>query len=133
MSSVFPGDCLDVLPSIEADSINLITTSPPYADQRKHSYGGIPAKHYVGWFLPIADELWRVLKPDGSFVLNLCPHTEDGQEAKYVDDLRSSVEANRRRNGTPTSKAWRRPSISSRPLPSPVISWSISAPAVSPP
>lgn len=88
MSSVFPGDCLDVLRSIETSSINLIMTSPPYADRRKHSYGGIPAKHYVGWFLPIVDELWRVLKPDGSFVLNLCPHTEGGQEAKYVDDLK---------------------------------------------
>lgn len=88
MSSVFLGDCLDVLRSIETSSINLIMSSPPYADRRKHSYGGIPAKHYVGWFLPIADELWRVLKPDGNFVLNLCPHTEDGQEAKYVDDLK---------------------------------------------
>jgi site-specific DNA-methyltransferase (adenine-specific)/site-specific DNA-methyltransferase (cytosine-N4-specific) len=88
MSSIFPGDCLKVLPTLEAASVNLVMTSPPYADLRKHSYGGIPVQHYVGWFLPIVDELWRVLKPDGSLILNLCPHTDNGQEAEYVDDLK---------------------------------------------
>ena len=50
--------------------IDLIITSLPYCDQRKNTYGGIHPDHYVEWFLPIAKELKRVLRPDGSFVLN---------------------------------------------------------------
>lgn len=34
MSSVFPGDCLDVLPSIETNGINLIATTPSEAERR---------------------------------------------------------------------------------------------------
>ena len=44
-----------------ADTIDLIVTSPPYADQRKSTYGGIKPDAYVDWFMPIADELHRVL------------------------------------------------------------------------
>lgn len=51
--------------------MDLVITSPPYADQRKHTYGGVKPDDYVEWFLPIADELKRVLKPRGSFILNI--------------------------------------------------------------
>ncbi len=39
------GDCKDLLRSIPDDSVDLIVTSPPYADQRKHTYGGVTAGH----------------------------------------------------------------------------------------
>jgi site-specific DNA-methyltransferase (adenine-specific) len=68
---IVQGDCLAVLPQIPSDSVDLIVTSPPYADSRKNTYGGIHPDQYVDWFLPISAELMRVLKPDGTFILNI--------------------------------------------------------------
>ena len=59
---IFNGDCLDVLPKLPKNSVDLIVTSPPYADNRKSTYGGIPIKTYVKWFLPISNELKRGTK-----------------------------------------------------------------------
>jgi transcriptional regulator with XRE-family HTH domain len=70
-NTILEGDCLTVLPSLATASIDLIVTSPPFADARKSTYGGVPPEAYVAWFLPISQELYRVLKPSGSFVLNL--------------------------------------------------------------
>src|SRR4051812_11261938 len=67
-TQIINADCTIALKAMPEKSIDLIMTSPPYADQRKHTYGGIPANKYVAWFLPITDELHRVLKPSGSFV-----------------------------------------------------------------
>lgn len=68
------GDCLDVLHNVSSDSIDMIMTSPPYADQIK-DYGNVVKKikpnDYIDWFLPRAKELYRVLKPTGNFVLNI--------------------------------------------------------------
>ena len=65
------GDCLDVLKEYPDNCVDLIVTSPPYADNRKNTYGGIPTKEYVQWFMPISKELFRVLKPSGTFILNI--------------------------------------------------------------
>lgn len=81
------GDALDVLPGIGADSVDLIVTSPPYADQRKSTYGGVPPDEYVDWFLPHADEFLRILKPSGSFVLNIKEKVVAGERHTYVLDL----------------------------------------------
>jgi site-specific DNA-methyltransferase (adenine-specific) len=62
-------------------------TSPPYALLRKSQYGGVAADHYVEWFLPIAEELKRVLKPTGSFVLNIKETTHKGLMQTYVYEL----------------------------------------------
>jgi len=69
------------------DSIDLIVTSPPYAERRNRSYGGIHPNKYVAWFLPIAEQLLRVLKPDGSFVLNIKEHCRNGERETYVLEL----------------------------------------------
>ena len=84
---IFNGDCLDVLPKLPRNSVDLIVTSPPYADNRKSTYGGIPIKTYVKWFLPISNELKRVLKPNGSFILNIKERTENGERGTYVIEL----------------------------------------------
>jgi len=65
------GDSLDFLPLIETESINLIVTSPPFALKRKKEYGNVDAHEYVDWFLPFAKEFWRILRSDGSFVLDI--------------------------------------------------------------
>lgn len=85
--TILEGDCLDVLTTLPDDSVNLIVTSPPYGKQRKHTYGGINPDQYVEWFLPRADEMRRVLRPDGSFVLNIKEHCEDGERHTYVYEL----------------------------------------------
>jgi site-specific DNA-methyltransferase (cytosine-N4-specific) len=53
------------------DSVSLVLTSPPFALRRKKAYGNVPADEYVSWFVPFAREIHRLLKPDGSFVLEL--------------------------------------------------------------
>lgn len=86
-NEIIHGDALDVLPKIPDNTIQLVITSPPYADQRKNTYGGISPDKYVKWFLPFSRELKRVLKPDGTFILNIKEKVVDGQRHTYVLDL----------------------------------------------
>jgi site-specific DNA-methyltransferase (adenine-specific) len=81
------GDCEDVLKQLPENCIDLIVTSPPYADQRKSTYGGIPVDQYVNWFMPKADQFLRVLKPSGSFILNIKERVVDGERHTYVLEL----------------------------------------------
>ena len=80
-------DCLIALKMLQSDSIDLIVTSPPYADQRKKTYGGVSADKYVEWFTPIAKELLRVTKSSGSFVLNIKERARNGERHTYVIEL----------------------------------------------
>ena len=81
------GDCLQALKPISDGSVDLIVTSPPYADSRKSTYGGIHPDKYVEWFLPIGAELYRVLKAEGSFVLNIKEKAVNGERHTYVIEL----------------------------------------------
>lgn len=84
---VVQGDCLTVLRQMPSDLADLIVTSPPYADSRKNTYGGIPPDKYVDWFLPIAAELKRVLKPQGTFILNIKEKVVSAERHTYVMEL----------------------------------------------
>ncbi|MCG8344149.1 MAG: site-specific DNA-methyltransferase [Chlorobiales bacterium] len=86
-TDLYLGDCKKVLKQIPDDSVDLIFTSPPYADQRKRTYGGIHPDHYVSWFLPISEQLKRVLKPTGTFVLNIKEKVLNGERSTYVMEL----------------------------------------------
>ncbi len=83
------GDCEEVLKQIPSNSIDLIITSPPYADQRsyKNADASIPPEDYVSWFLPKAKQLYRVLKPNGSFILNISDKVVNGFQTPYVFEL----------------------------------------------
>jgi len=81
------GDCKNELKKISNDSIDLVFTSPPYADSRAKTYGGIQPDEYVEWFLPISLELLRVLKPTGTFVLNIKEKAVNGERHTYVIEL----------------------------------------------
>lgn len=85
--SLHVGDSLEALKKFENNSINLIVTSPPYADARKKTYGGVSVDEYVDWFLPYAAELKRVLAPDGSFILNIKEKVVNGERHPYVMEL----------------------------------------------
>jgi len=81
------GDCVEVIKTLPSDSIDLIITSPPYSDQREKSYGGIRPDNYVNWFLPKSKELFRALKPTGTFILNIKEKVVNGERHTYVLDL----------------------------------------------
>lgn len=81
------GDCEKELKNIPNNSVDLIFTSPPYADQRKNTYGGIHPDKYVEWFLPISKQLLRVLKPTGTFILNIKEKVVNGERSTYIIEL----------------------------------------------
>ncbi len=86
-TELYLGDCKNILKDFADNSVDLIFTSPPYADQRKETYGGIQPDKYVNWFLPISNELLRILKPTGTFVLNIKEKVVDGERSTYVMEL----------------------------------------------
>lgn len=86
-SDVRLGDCLEVLSTLPDNSFDLIITSPPYADSRAKTYGGIKPDDYVEWFLPRAAEFLRVLKPTGTFILNIKEKAVNGERHTYVIEL----------------------------------------------
>lgn len=81
------GDCREELKRLQDGSVDLIFTSPPYADSRSATYGGVHPDKYVEWFLPISTELLRVLKPTGTFVLNIKEKVVSGERHTYVIEL----------------------------------------------
>lgn len=90
-NEIINGNCEDVLKDFPDDYFQLLITSPPYADQRKKTYGGIETEEYVSWFLPKADQFLRTLKPTGTFVLNIKEKVVDGERHTYVFDLISAL------------------------------------------
>ncbi|MBS3069028.1 site-specific DNA-methyltransferase [Candidatus Micrarchaeota archaeon] len=81
------GDCKEVLSGFPPNIFDLIVTSPPYADSRKGTYGGISPDKYVAWFLPKTEEFLRVLKPAGTFILNIKEKAHQGERHPYILDL----------------------------------------------
>jgi DNA modification methylase len=85
------GDCIEVMASMPAKSVDAIVTSPPYAEQRRSTYGGIPEKDYPDWTVAWMREACRVLKPNGSVIINISPHIKNGQISDYVLRTRLSL------------------------------------------
>lgn len=77
----------DQLSAIIKSPVNGIFTSPPYAQQRKNAYGGIPPNQYIQWCRPLHEILRDLLADDGSFFLNIKAHTQDGQRHTYTMQL----------------------------------------------
>jgi DNA modification methylase len=71
LGAAYLGESLEALRASPAKSVNLIMTSPPYALHFKKAYGNVSKGEYVKWFLEFAVEMRRILKDDGSFVLNI--------------------------------------------------------------
>lgn len=86
-ADLYLGDSREQLKLLPDCSVDLIVTSPPYADQRKNTYGGVHPDKYVEWFLPISEQLLRVLKPTGTFILNIKEKVTEGERSTYVMEL----------------------------------------------
>jgi site-specific DNA-methyltransferase (adenine-specific) len=84
------GDCTDgdvVARLFQGDTAQIAFTSPPYAMQRKETYGGIPQDAYVDWWEGVQAPTWEHLAQGGSFFVNIKPHSEGGERVLYVFDL----------------------------------------------
>ncbi len=97
------GDCRDhtVVEKLMAGAhANLAITSPPYASQRQYDsssgFKPVPPDEYVEWFRAVAASVESVLAPDGSYLLNIKAHADEGERSLYVMDL---VLAHRRQWG----------------------------------
>jgi site-specific DNA-methyltransferase (adenine-specific) len=71
LGKLFVADCLGLLKSIPSNSVDLVITSPPYDGQSKYGNGEKYERDwYEEFFMLVAGEIFRTLKPTGSFVLN---------------------------------------------------------------
>ncbi|MGA2915664.1 MAG: site-specific DNA-methyltransferase [Sedimentisphaerales bacterium] len=86
-NKIICGDNQEVLRTFPDNCIDLIITSPPYAEARKNVYGGVNPNKFVEWFLPKSEQFLRVLKPDGTFILNIKEKVVAGQRHTYVIEL----------------------------------------------
>jgi len=87
MSHIKCGDCLNILQQYPDNFFDLIVTSPPYADSREKTYGGVKPDNYVEWFLPRSLQFLRVIKPSGTFILNIKERVINGERHTYVIEL----------------------------------------------
>jgi site-specific DNA-methyltransferase (cytosine-N4-specific) len=71
LGAAYCGDALDLLAEMPDESVQAIITSPPYALLTKKAYGNQPQHEYVEWFMRFAGEFRRVLREDGSLVLEI--------------------------------------------------------------
>ncbi|MGP4082064.1 DNA-methyltransferase [Pseudalkalibacillus sp. R45] len=67
----YTGNSLDLLDSLEDNSINLVMTSPPFDLLRQKSYGNLNGDAYIEWLTEFAVKVKDKLTEDGSFVLDL--------------------------------------------------------------
>ena len=82
--AAFLGDSHELLSRVPTGSVNLVFTSPPYALHFKKEYGNAHKRDYVRWFIPFAIEILRVLKDDGSFVLNIGGSYNEGTPTRSL-------------------------------------------------
>lgn len=82
------GESRELLAALDDDSVDLVMTSPPFALQRKKSYGNEEQDTYVDWLLSFCGEVRRVLKPTGSFVLDLGGAYEKGKPVRSLYNFR---------------------------------------------
>jgi DNA modification methylase len=77
-------DSLPLVADLPPDCVDLILTSPPYALHFKKEYGNEPQDRYLSWFRPFAEQFWRILKPTGSFVLNVGGAWQPGRPTRSL-------------------------------------------------
>jgi site-specific DNA-methyltransferase (cytosine-N4-specific) len=80
----YVGDSLDLLEGVVDNSINLVITSPPFALQRQKEYGNKSQEDYVEWLAVFAEKIKRIIKEDGSFVLDLGGAYEKGRPTRSL-------------------------------------------------
>jgi len=82
--AAYLGNALEYLHDMVDNSVDLIMTSPPFALRRKKEYGNVGADEYIEWFMPFAAEFQRILKPEGSFVLDIGGSWNPGEPTRSL-------------------------------------------------
>jgi DNA modification methylase len=88
LGSAHVGDAREFLGGLDSDSVDLVMTSPPFALQRQKRYGNEDQDTYVDWLLTFCGEVRRVLRPTGSFVLDLGGAYEKGRPVRSLYNYR---------------------------------------------
>jgi DNA modification methylase len=91
LGAAFLGDSLELLNQLPDKSINLVLTSPPFALQREKEYGNKGQHEYIGWLAQFAEVVYRKLKDDGSFVLDLGGAYEKGKPVRSLYNFRVPI------------------------------------------
>jgi site-specific DNA-methyltransferase (cytosine-N4-specific) len=85
------GDALELLDILPNESVNLVMTSPPFALQRQKSYGNKDQAEYLDWLAKFAEIIFRKLRPDGSFVLDLGGAYRRGEPSRSLYNFRVPI------------------------------------------
>ena len=85
------GDSMDVLASLDAESVDLVLTSPPFALLRQKTYGNADQADYVDWICRFAPLVRRVLKPTGSYVIDLGGAYQRGKPVRSLHQYRMLI------------------------------------------
>jgi DNA modification methylase len=86
--ATYVGDSLELVAELPDSSVDLVMTSPPFALQRKKTYGNVAETEYVDWLIPFAQGVHRVLKDTGSFVLDLGGAYRAGMPSRSLYNFR---------------------------------------------
>ncbi len=84
LGAAFAADALDLLRDLPDDCTDLVLTSPPFPLTRQKEYGNEPLERYIAWLMPFCHEIRRVLRPSGSFVLDLGGSWESGAPVRSL-------------------------------------------------
>ena len=86
---ILQGDCFELIKTLEDNSVDLVITSPPYADIVNYGKNISIKKpnEYCDWLLPLFNEIHRVLKPSGSFILNINDNCSNGLRNPFIYEL----------------------------------------------
>ena len=84
----YVGNALDLLSQMDDNSVDLVMTSPPFALRRQKAYGNVEESEYTKWLKPFGEEIYRVLKPTGSFVLDLGGAYISGKPSRSLYNFR---------------------------------------------
>jgi site-specific DNA-methyltransferase (adenine-specific) len=87
--TILNGDAFELIKQQPDNSVDLVLTSPPYADIVNYgkNISIQKPKEYVDWLLPLFSEIYRVLKPSGSFILNINDNCHNGYRNTFVYEL----------------------------------------------
>jgi site-specific DNA-methyltransferase (adenine-specific)/site-specific DNA-methyltransferase (cytosine-N4-specific) len=86
---ILQGDCFELIKTLKDNSVDLVITSPPYADIVNYGKNISIQKpqDYCDWILPLFNEIHRVLKPSGSFILNINDNCSNGLRNPFIYEL----------------------------------------------
>lgn len=88
---VLQGDCMTVMSTLDAGSVDAVVTSPPYAQQRAGFYDGVAEADYPAWTVAWLDQARRLLTPRGSVLIVIREHIRDGEMSDYVHRTRMAL------------------------------------------